>query len=196
MLYILFLVALTTSCASKKLDNQVREYQEAHNSHNIEKELSLMTEDIKYEVVGDWVLQGKEKLRILFETDAGVNSHLTFTDLKVDNNKVTCKIIERNDWLKLGGIDALHCEPCEFIFEKGLIKAIKIRRSQESLKALKKFQTSFGNWADDNRSEELSKLKGSAVLSREDMDVFMALVRDWRQAMEEAEKAKKEAEQK
>jgi hypothetical protein len=194
MLYLLFLIVLTTSCASKKLENTVKAYQEAHNNHDIEKEMSLFADDIIYDVVGEWSVEGKEKLRKLAETDVEVNSNLTFTDIKVGENKVTCKVVERNDWLKIIGIDALYCDSGQFIFEKGLIKEVKLKRSQESIDAMNKFRRSFGQWASDNRSEELSKLKGSAVLAKEEMGLFMALLRDWREAMEEAEKATKEGE--
>jgi hypothetical protein len=185
MLYPLFLIVLTTSCASKKLDEKVNAYQEAHNNNDIEKALSLLTEDIKYEVVGEWTLEGKEKLRKLFETDADTNSKQFFTDIKVGENKVTFKFTEQNDWLKLARIDALLGESGQFIFEKGLIKVIRLKRSQESIMAMRKFRSSFGRWAANNRMDELSKLKGTAVLAREDLPMFMRMMRDWRKAMEE-----------
>lgn len=185
MLYLLFLIVLTTSCASKKLDEKVNAYQEAHNNNDVEKAMSLLTEDIKYEVVGEWTLEGKEKLRKLFETDADTNSKQFFTDIKVGENKVTFKFTEQNDWLKLAGIDALLGESGEFIFEEGLIKVIRLKRSQESIMAMRKFRSSFGRWAANNRMDELSKLKGTAVLAREDLPMFMGMLRDWRKAMEE-----------
>ena len=51
--------------------------------------------------------------------------------------------------------------------------------------AMRKFRTSFGRWAANNRPEELSKLKGAAVLAREDLPMFMGMLRDWRKAKEE-----------
>ena len=137
MLYLLFVVVLTTSCTSKKLDEQVKAYQEAHNSGNVEKELSFLAEDIRFEVVGRWTVQGKkEGLRKLVETDAALNSHLIFTDVKVSNNKVTCIVEEQIDLLKLAGIDTLYYEFREFTFEKGLIKVVRTKPTEKSAKSM------------------------------------------------------------
>lgn len=194
MLCILFPVFLTTSCDSKKLKDQVKAYQEAHNIHDIEKELSLMAEDIKYIVVDEWAVEGKENVRNLVEIDAEVNSHLILTDIKVKKNKVNCKITERNDWLKLGRIDALYCELGQFTFEEGLIKEIRLKRSQESAKELREFQTIFFKWAGENRSDEMAKIKGKKILDRDDVIMFVGMLRDWRKAIEEKgeEEEKKE----
>ena len=184
MLYLLFVVVLTTSCTSKKLDEQVKAYQEAHNSGNVKKELSFLAEDIRFEVVGEWTVKDKEELRTIVETDAALNSHLIFTDVKVSDNKVTCIVEEQNDMLKLAGIDTLYYEFREFTFENGLIKGVRAKPTEESAKALQEFRVSFVGWAGENRGEELAELQGEGLMTKDNVGRWLALMRAWREGSE------------
>ena len=178
MLYLLFLFLLTTSCTSKS-DSPVKAYQEAHNSGDVEKELSFFAEDVKYGVVGQWSIKGKEELRKLVELDAALNSHIVVTGLKADGDIVTCKIKEQNDWLKLAKIGALYYESSEFIFEEGLIKEVRLKFTQKSFKAMQEFQATFGRWASKNRSQELAELKALPV--KENVGLRLRLLREWQE---------------
>lgn len=188
IIYLLFVVVLTTSCTSKKIDEQVKAYQEAHNSGNVKKELSFYTEDVTIEVVGEWTVKGKEGLRTLVETDAALNSHLIFTDLKVSNNKVTCSVEEQNDMLKIAGIDTLFYEFREFTFEKGLIKGVRAKPTEKSAKAMQEFRVSFVGWAGENQREELAELQGEGLMTKDNVGRWLALMRAWQ------EESKKEVE--
>jgi hypothetical protein len=141
------MLLLTTSC-KQKLNEKIKAYQEVHNRGDVEKEMSFYTEDIKYEVVGQWKVTGKEKLQDRVEIDVFLNSHLIFTDIKSSKDKVTCKVEEQNDLLKVSGIDTLYYEFREFTFEDGLIKEVKTRVTQEGMDALRNAQTAFWRWAD------------------------------------------------
>ena len=158
VLYFLFLLLLTTSC-SPKLDEKIKAYQEAHNSGDVEKEMSFFAEDIKYDVVDQWKVTGKESLKRRAEIDVVLNSHVIFTDIKSSKNKVTCKVEEQNDLLKISGIDTLYYEFREFIFEDGLIKEVKTQPTQEGADTLRNSQRAFRIWAAENRSEEVDELK-------------------------------------
>jgi len=188
MLYLLFVVVLTTSCTSKKIDEQVKAYQKAHNSGNVKKELSFYTEDATIEVLGEWTVKGKEGLRTLVETDAALNSHLIFTDVKVRNNKVTCRVEEQNDMLKIAGIDTLYYEFREFTFEKGLIKGVRAKPTEKSAKAMQEFRVSFVGWAGENQREELAELQGEGLMTKNNVGRWLALMRAWQ------EESKKEVE--
>lgn len=188
MLYLLFLFVLTTSCTSKKIDEQVKAYQEAHNRGNVKKELSFYTEDATIEVVGEWTVKGKGGLQRLVESDAALNSHLIFTDVKVSNNKVTCSVEEQNDMLKLGGIDTLYYEFREFTFKNGLIEGVRAKPTEKSAKALREFRMSFTGWAAKNRGEELGELQGEGLINKDNVGRWLALMRAWREEMDKEEK--------
>ena len=181
VLYLLFMLLLTTSC-NQKLDEQVQAYLEAHNSGDVEGELSFFAENPKYEVVDQWTREGIENLRILIETDAALNSQLTLKDVKVSKNKVTCKLEERNDWLKLAGIDPLYYEYREFIFEKGLIKEIRSKATAEGAKSLEAFRASFYDWVVKNRTDEFKALRRQNIISKDNVGKWLDLMRAWREA--------------
>ncbi|MHC4643204.1 MAG: hypothetical protein ACYS32_16290 [Planctomycetota bacterium] len=183
VLYILFMLVLTTSC-SQKLDEQIQAYQEAHNSGDVEKELSMFADNPKYEIVDQWAREGRENLRTLIETDAALNSQLIIKVLKVSKNKVTCSLEERNDWLRLAGIDPLNYEYREFIFEKGRIKEIRSKTTDEGAEALEAFRASFFEWAVNNRKEEFKVLRRQNVISKNNVGKWLDLLRAWREELE------------
>lgn len=180
VLYLLFMLLLTTSC-NQKLDEVIQAYQEAHNSGDVEKELSLFAKDVKHEIVGQITREGKENLRALVEMDAVLHSHITIKDVKVSKNKVTCGLEERNDWFKLAGVDPLRYEFREFIFEKGLIKEIRSKQTEEDVKTLEKFRGDFGEWAAENRKEEMAVLRRQGFITKDNIGKWLDLMREWRE---------------
>jgi hypothetical protein len=183
VLYCLFLLLLTTSC-KPKLDEKIKAYQEAHNSGDVEIEMSFFAEDIKYEVVGRWKVTGKESLKKRAEIDVVLNSHLIFTDIKSSKNKVTCKVGEQNDSLKTFGIDTVYYEFREFIFEDGLIKEIKTQMTQESVDAIRNSQRAFNRWAAENCKEEYDKLRRERIVTKDIVLKWLVLTRQWREEMD------------
>jgi len=212
ILYPLFLLLLTASCTPepeeqaeepeeqakaaeaqvKAPEDQIKAYQEARNRGDVEKELSFFTEDIKFEVVKQWRVEGKKALRSLFESSAAVNSRIVLTDLKVDGNKITCKIKEESDWLKHAGIGALNYEFGQFTFEKGLIKEVRLVYTQTSEEAMKEYVTSFAKWASENRSKEFDKLRRTGFVTKENIDMYFELLREWREDIKKQEDIKEE----
>lgn len=197
VLYVSFLLISFTSCSPKlELDERVTAYQEAHNRGNVKKELSFFAEDVKFEVVGQRKMEGKALLRNFVESDATLNSHLIFTDVKVHNNKVTCKVTEKNDYYKLAGIDALNYEYREFTFENGLITEMRSQLTEESAKALQDFGTSFAEWAMENRRDKLVELRREGVISKDNVGEWLELLRAWREGMEQKEQEESEKSEK
>ena len=180
VLYLSFLLLLTTSC-NQKLDEQVQAYLEAHNRGDVEEELSFFAENPKYEVVDQWTREGMGNLRTLIETDAALHSQLVMKVVKVSKNKVTCSFEERNDWLKLAGIDPLYYEFREFIFEKGLIKEIRSKPTEEGAKALDAFRASFYEWVVKNRTDEFKALRRQNIISKDNVGKWLDLMRAWRE---------------
>lgn len=181
VLYLCFMLVLTTSC-NRKLDEQIQAYLEAHNSGDVEGELSFFAEHPKFEVVDQWTREGMENLRTLIETDAALNSQLTIKNVKVSKNKVTCSLEERNDWLRLAGIDPLYYEFREFIFEEGLIKEIRSKATAECAEALETFRESFFNWAMKNHPEEMKVLRRQSVITKNNVGKWLELLGAWREA--------------
>jgi len=208
ILYPLFLLLLITSCTpkpeeqakapkapeeqAKAPEEQIKVYQEAYNSGDVEKELSCFTEDIRFEVVEQYRVEGKKALRRLFETNAVLNSQIVLTDLKIDGNRITCKIKEESDWITVSGIGVLDYEFCRFTFEKGLIKDVSLNYTQTSKQAVKEHIASFNKWAAEKRSEEFNVLQRTGLVTKDTVGTYLTLLREWREDIKEQEDIKKE----
>lgn len=179
--YISSLLLLTTSCAPT-LMGRIKALQAAHNRSDVEKELSFFTDDVRCEF-GEYVLEGKEQLRKAVEQNAIFNSHMTFSDCKQSGNSVTCKVKERNDLLKAAGIGLTYYEFSQQVFEKGLIKEVRAKPTEESVRDLREFQEGFGRWAADNQAQKWIELDAEGI-TKENVDKWLALVREWREEKE------------
>jgi len=156
---------------------------QAYNSHDVEKLMSFYTDDIRFEVVGFFVKEGKEDIRKLTEYDAAVNVHMSISNIKVSGDTVTFTLIESNDWFRLAGVEELIYEPNRIVFHGGLIKEIKTEITPESAKAAGEAWQAIMQWASKERSEELADLMpgGEFIYSAESARKWLALLRQWRE---------------
>jgi hypothetical protein len=180
MFCVVFPILLTTSCAPTLAD-RVEAFQKAANSGDVEKLLSFYADDVRFEIAGTpMVIEGKGELRKAIEEQFILNSHLTFTDTKVDGNTATYKVRERNDWLKAGGIDALDYEYDQIIFKDGLIKKEIAKPTQKSMEVMGEFRKTFETWATEKHGQEWAKLKSEGI-TRENVSKWLAIIRQWRE---------------
>lgn len=181
ILLIILLNVILLSC-SPTLENRVKTYEQAHNNHDIEKVMSLYSSDIRFEIVGTWIKVGKEQVRDIAEWDAATNSHMIITDIKVNEDTVTFKLKEGNDWFRLAGIEFMYYEPCKMVFEDGLMKEFTAEATQESIMAFQEIWPSIYQWISEERNEELSELisEGEFVYNFENAKKWLSLLKEWR----------------
>lgn len=170
---------LTMSCSST-LVKRIKAMEEAHNSGDVEMELSFFADDVRCDFGGSFVINGKEELRKVVEGNSIFNSQMTFTDCKEKGNTVTCKVTEQNDMLKAAGIGPVYYEFSEHVFENGLIKGLKAGPSEEYVFALKEFREDFGQWIFKNRPQESTELKTTGI-TKNNVNKWLALIRQWRE---------------
>ena len=177
---LLLLLTITLSC-SPKLDHRVRTYFEAHNSHHVEKIMSLYAEDTKLTIIGAWTKKGKREIRKLEEWEAALNSHLTFTNLKASGDTITFKVTEQDDLLRAAGIDKVRGS-CSMIFSSGLIKEIRAELTPKSEEVLEESFDLIVEWVSQKRSHKLDELmpEGKWIFSAETAKGWLALVEEWR----------------
>ena len=104
---------------STNLIDLVKTFKDSVNQDNVEKTMSMFTDDASFEIVGLSKFSGKQNVKNVFEYDVGVNTNLQFINCKSEGNTVHCQILERNDRLKAIGIDELKYSSCIFIFKLG-----------------------------------------------------------------------------
>lgn len=175
--------AFLMSCAPD-LAERVRDYQAACNAHDIEKLMSFYSDDIRFEIVGVWVKQGRQAVRELAEWDKATSLRMEISDVSISRDTVTFKLVERNDWWTLAGIGAVCYEPCVIAFGNGLIVEVRATMTQESLDAYARVWPSIVAWAKQHRLEELKELlpDGRFIYGREPALKWLALLREWRSA--------------
>jgi hypothetical protein len=137
---------------------QVRMYEQAHNSHDVEKIITLFTDDVQFETVDEWIITGKEKIRDLAEWEGALQNHLAFTDLSVSGDTVTCKAVEDDDLLRLAGFREIRYDSVSVEFQGDLIKKITLRTAEKDREATSKTFHSMVDWATRERHSEIVKL--------------------------------------
>jgi ketosteroid isomerase-like protein len=167
-------------------EQRVRAYENAANDHDVDRVMSLYHQDIRFQAVGAFEKVGKGDLRKLAEYDSVVNTHLVFSDLAVSGDTVRCRVKERNDWLRLAGIEEVEYDEARIIFRDGLIAEITAKPSEEGAQAIGEVLGAIVRWASENRGEELagSMPGGEFIYTAQSAGRWLSLLREWRNATE------------
>lgn len=174
---------LTISCAPNQIE-LVTAYQNAHNRHDIEAALAYYADNIRFEITGTWVKEGLEEIRGLEEWDAAVDGELLLYDMTLENDTITCKGAERNEWFRLAGIDEVsHVSVTIRVLNNRIVEII----AKPTLQSEMEIADAFGkimSWARRERSEMLSALMpgGQLEYTTEAAESWLDLLRDWRNA--------------
>jgi len=159
-------------------------YQEAHNTHDIEGVLEVLSPKIRFGMTGLWVREGLAELRDLEEWDAVMNSHITFKDFKVRNQRLECKGAETNDWYKMVGIEQVYFEPIKFEFEDGKIRHIRAQLAPKSEMAVDRAVNDVVRWALEVFPDEITHLvpRGVFRYGHEQAMRWKKLLVEWQEA--------------
>ena len=121
---------------SINLIDLVKRFLERVNQHDVEKIMTMYTEDVTFEVVGYSKVAGKQQVKIIFENYSGkqqvkkhhefqvsVNANFKFLNCQSEGNTVHCQMLLRNDKLDALGIGELKFSSCIFTFKDNLIQS-------------------------------------------------------------------------
>jgi len=181
----LILTISFSSCSKPKLGDIVREHIKAVNNDDIEKNLTLFTDDAVFEIaVPEQYRQfygkftGKDQLRDLMEWDVVNNARLTINDMKVEGNTVIVKLTEKNEGWRLMGIE----EPpftATYKFRGRLLEKVKLEFSPENAELLGEKFKPFAEWASKEHPQEFNKM-ATAGYSAEGARLYLSLAKEWR----------------
>lgn len=158
-------------------------YQDAQNAHDTDLALSFFAPNIRYEMVGIWVMQGLEELRALAEWNAAISNQLILGKIKMRNNRLECQAKETNDWLKLVGIDAVYYDAIKFEFENDKISIVRAKIAPKSEMAMDRATNRVMRWALEESPDEIGDImpRGLFKYGREAAEKWLALLKEWRQ---------------
>jgi len=166
----------------------IREYETQKNNGNLEAVLQMFAEDAVLYFGPMGSLSGVDQIRGIHEYDIAIDARLKFTGCTVDENKVACRTVETNEWLRLAGIESLVYDESLFEFSPdGRIQSVAGTLSPESSQSLGIALAQFDEWARANEPGEYAALfsaKGAFVYSSTNGEKVLALLRQWRTAAE------------
>ncbi len=160
----------------------VNTFQEKVNKHDVEEIMTMFTEDAEFEIVGLSKFSGKQKVKIIFEYDVGVNTNLQFINCKYEDSKVYCQILERNDRLDAIGVSELKYSSSIFTFRDGLIKSFAAEIPPDFIDHNSKILNKFIPWLKENFSNEYSNMfnsEGRFIYNYQNGKDVVPLLRKW-----------------
>jgi len=162
---------------------QFDEYIAALNDHNLDKALSLLSNDFQLNFTEYDISMDKKEIINVLGWDKGVNGSVEYKDMVVEGDSITALFTEQNDFLKLVGIDELKANNT-FTFDNfGLI----IKQTYTPLTGQPSFQENMKpaiEWARENKPEELNKIypHNQMIFNQEMGERWVALLKEWKKS--------------
>jgi hypothetical protein len=160
----------------------VKTFQERVNQHDIEKIMTMFTEDATFEEVGFPKTTGKQQIKINFEYHAGVNTNVQFINCKSEGNTVHCQMLLRSDPLDAQGIGEVKSSSCIFTFKDNLIQSLADEWPPDVVEYNSKFWKKFIPWLTENHQDDYSRMfmpDGRFIFSLENGRDLVSLIRKW-----------------
>jgi len=160
----------------------VKTFQERVNQHDIEKIMTMFTEDATFEEVGFPKIKEKQQIKINFEYHAGVNTNVQFTNCKSEGNSVHCQMLLRNDAFDAIGIGELKSSSCIFTFKDNLIQCFAAEIPSDFVEHRSKILKKFIPWLTEYHPDDYSRMfmpDGSFIFSLENGRDLVSLIRKW-----------------
>jgi ketosteroid isomerase-like protein len=178
LLLALLLTDSFSSCSKPNLGDFVREHIEAVNTDDVEKNLTLFTDDIVFEVDANTKIFGKDQLRNLMESDAANKARLTINDIKAEGDTVIVKLTEKNESYRLLGIEE-DTFTAIYKFSGRLLEKVKLEGTPEGAKLYDEKYKPFAEWASQERPEEFKKQETGGYTA-ENCRLYLSLLQEWR----------------
>ena len=182
--FVLILISgiIFISCG-KKPATIVKEYEEAYNSHDVNKLVSLFSKDAVIELSPLNKLRGPLQIKGYAEFDSVLNSHITISDIAESNGRAFFVMNKGNDFLKTIGIDSAKYSVI-FKTDGGKIVHISGSTTIETDDKFKEFQEPFMLWAARKRLNVLNDImpNGNIVYNAKNAKKYLDLVFEWKRS--------------
>jgi hypothetical protein len=157
-------------------------YLEAHNAHDIERALSVLSPEIRFMMVGLWTREGLDEMRALEDWDAALKSQLAFDDLKVRQGRMDCRGRETNDWYQVVGIERVDYDSIKFEFHDGKISHIRAKLAPKSERDVDRAMNEVIRWALEAAPTEVGTIvrRGTFRYGQDQAVRWMDLLEKWR----------------
>jgi len=179
--WLIIIVSCSTNNQSKNIRKKFDAYFKAHNDHNIEKELSFLSDDFYLHFTAYDIIINKIDIINVLGWDKGVNGRVSYEKLEIKGDSITGVFIERNDFLKLIGIEELKATIIYTFDRSGMI----IRQTYTPFPDQPSVQDKLLpviEWARTNRSIELNEIypQNQLQFDLEMAEKWVTLLNDWK----------------
>jgi hypothetical protein len=182
-LILIFILGVIFISCGKKPATVAKEYEEAYNSHNVNKLVSLFSDDAVIELTPINKLKGSLQIKGYAEFDSLLNSHITISDITESNGRAFFVMNKENDFLKTIGIDFAKYSMI-FKIDGGKIVDISGTTTNKTDNKFKEFQDPFMLWAARNRLDVLNEIMpgGNIVYNAKNAKKYLDLVLEWKRS--------------
>jgi limonene-1,2-epoxide hydrolase len=132
--------------AHEDLLERVRSLEGAANRHAVEEVMEMFADDAEFELVGVARLVGKDRITGIFEYDAGVRGEIQLLDCTVSGQTVSGRLVERNDRLRLAGLEQMSYPSCVLSFSGGLIRSWRAVPDPHAMRSFGEFWGAVERW--------------------------------------------------
>ena len=181
------IIVLFSQCKTNQ-DNEslLLGYLAVHNEHSIDKTMDYFTDSARFVIESQTPLLGKDAIRKLEEWNKAIDSRLEMFDFTTKGDTVIIgKIIERNKWFEIIGIDQVEYAPGTFVvYKDGLISEFHPSGlSEESISQLAPKFKSFMEWATKEKAKELREMMPDKKFDYkpEKAEIWFQLLKEWKE---------------
>ncbi|MCP4583736.1 MAG: nuclear transport factor 2 family protein [candidate division Zixibacteria bacterium] len=181
----ILLTIILLNCSGQNPEQLVEKYETLYNSHDVEKLMSLYSDEAVFEVVGLFKLSDTEKIRGVAQYDSALDLTMTISDIKVRGDTAFFKLQENNDWLHAMEIEAAYYDPAYIVFRKNLVYHIKAEASPETMEAFKTAMEGFWPWANENAANRLAEMipDGEFIYNAQNAVKVVKIINEYKASM-------------
>jgi hypothetical protein len=179
-----FTVTIREKGDDQKMKRQVETYVQSLNEHDLEKALSMLSNDFKLHFTEYDARVDKKGMVNILGWDKGVNGMVSYEDLAAEGDSVTGLFSEQNDFFKLIGINEFKAKVSFTFDESGLMVKQSYTPLPNQPSFLEKMQPAI-EWAKKSRPEELAKIyRDNQIQFTEQMGKrWVLLLKEWKRSI-------------
>lgn len=158
----------------------VKAYEAAANSHDWNRVVPFLASNAVVALGDGLDLAGPERIRALHEWEGALGTEIHFTDCVADGQTVTCRAVERNDFARTAGLEAVEYSASSITFEDGRIVRMNATLSDASASAVTRYMQTFLAWVgetDPRGSSRFLNPDGSFTFGCNAASAFKRLLR-------------------
>lgn len=159
----------------------IYKYIEAHNSHDVQRELSFYHPEVVFEIENTWTKQGLREMEELARWDSTLYSNLHIEAIEWKNDSLFCNVIENDDWFSAIGIQNVKHERTLFVLKDEKILKIVAHPSEEIAKLISLRMEKLIEWSSTNNDSTIFSLldNGRFVYSTANAAKWLLLFGKW-----------------